>query len=95
MFPNRLALVPVVLLLALAGGAAVALAISQILPAFYDARQVRTATKRAVLGTVSLQPTQPVIRQRRRANFAFAGGLASLVTLYGSWIVWVALAGRG
>ena len=49
-FPNRLALVPLVLALALAAGAAVALAISQILPVFYDARQVRAATKRAVLG---------------------------------------------
>jgi polysaccharide chain length determinant protein (PEP-CTERM system associated) len=93
-FPNRLALVPLVLALALAAGAAAALALSQILPAFYDARQVRAATKRAVLGTVSLQPTLPIIRKRRKANFAFAGGLASLVTLYGSWVVWVALAAR-
>jgi len=93
-FPNRLALVPLVLLLAVAAGGAVALAVSQILPAFYNARQVRAATKRAVLGTVSMQPTQPIIHQRRKANFAFAGGVASLVMLYGSWIVWVALAAR-
>jgi len=93
-FPNRLALVPLVLGLALAAGAAVALAVSQILPAFYDARQVRATTKRAVLGTVSMQPTQPIIHRRRKFNFAFAGGVASLVMLYGSWIVWVALAAR-
>jgi polysaccharide chain length determinant protein (PEP-CTERM system associated) len=93
-FPNRLALVPLVLALALAAGAAVALAVSQILPAFYDARQVRAVTKRAVLGTISLQPTPPIVHQRRKVNFAFAGGVASLVTLYGTWIVWVALAAR-
>jgi polysaccharide chain length determinant protein (PEP-CTERM system associated) len=93
-FPNRLALVPLVLVLALGLGAAVSLMVSQILPAFYDARQVRAATKRAVLGTVSLQPTPPMIRMRRRGNFAFAGGLASLLTLYGTWIVWAALAAR-
>ena len=94
-FPNRAVLVPLLLALALAAGAVAALAVSQVLPAFYDARQVRAATKRAVLGTVSLQATQPVIRQRKRSNFAFAGGLASLVTMYGTWIVWVALVGRG
>jgi len=93
-FPNRLAMVPLVFALALATGLGAALAVSQILPAFYDARQVRQATKRAVLGTVSLQATQPVIQRRKRANFAFAGGLASLLTLYGTWIVWVALAAR-
>jgi len=93
-FPNRLALLPIVLLLALAAGAVVALAISQLLPVFYDARQVRAATKRAVLGTVSLHPTLGMMRKRRTANFAFAGGLASLVSLYGSWMAWAALTAR-
>jgi len=41
-----------------------------------------------------MQRTQPIIHQRRKANFAFAGSVASLVMLYGSWIVWVALAAR-
>ena len=93
-FPNRLALVPLVLGLALAAGLAVALAVSQILPTFHDPKQLRTATKRAVLGTISLQPTLPVIRQRRISNMAFAGGLASLVVLYGTWIAWASLAAR-
>ncbi|HQR71471.1 MAG TPA: Wzz/FepE/Etk N-terminal domain-containing protein [Burkholderiaceae bacterium] len=93
-FPNRLALVPIVLLLALAAGMAASLAVSQILPTFHDARQLRGATKRAVLGTISLQATQPVIQRARRANLAFGGGLASLLLLFGSWITWVALAAR-
>jgi len=93
-FPNRLALVPLVLALALAVGMAASLAVSQILPTFHDARQLRSASKRAVLGIISLQPTQPIIHQRRRANFAFGGGLASLLLVYGSWITWAALAAR-
>jgi polysaccharide chain length determinant protein (PEP-CTERM system associated) len=93
-FPNRLALVPLVLALALAAGMAASLAVSQILPTFHDARQLRSATRRAVLGTVSLQSTQPVLKQRRRANLAFGGGLASLLVLYGSWIAVAALAAR-
>jgi polysaccharide chain length determinant protein (PEP-CTERM system associated) len=93
-FPNRLALVPLVLGLALAAGMAVSLAMSQILPTFHDARQLRAATKRAVLGTISLQATQPVIHRRRQANLAFGGGVASLLLLYGTWMAWAALAAR-
>ena len=93
-FPNRLALVPVVLGLALAAGLAVALAVSQILPTFHDPKQLRTATQRAVLGSISMQATLPMIRKKRAANAAFAGGLASLLVMYGSWIAWVSLAAR-
>jgi len=93
-FPNRLALLPVVFALALAAGMAASLAVSQILPTFHDARQLRAAAKRAVLGTISLQPTQPVIHRRRRANLAFGGGVASLLLLFGTWLTWVALAAR-
>jgi hypothetical protein len=47
-----------------------------------------------VIGTISLQTTLPVLRQRRISNAAFAGGLASLMLLYGSWAAWVSLAAR-
>ena len=93
-FPNRLALVPLVLALSIAAGLAVALAVSQVLPTFHDPKQLRSTTQRAVLGTISLQSTLPVLRQRRISNTAFAGGLASLVVLYGSWIAWASLAAR-
>ncbi len=93
-FPNRLALVPLVLALAIAAGLAVALAVSQILPTFHDPKQLRATTQRAVLGSISLQATLPVIRRKRAANAAFAGGLASLLVMYGSWIAWVSLAAR-
>jgi polysaccharide chain length determinant protein (PEP-CTERM system associated) len=93
-FPNRLALLPLVLVLAVAAGMAVSLAVSQILPTFHDARQLRSMSKRAVLGTISLQPTQPVMHQRRRTNLAFGSGVASLLVLYGSWMTWVALTAR-
>ena len=93
-FPNRLALVPLVLAFALAVGMAASLAVSQILPTFHDPRQLRSASKRPVLGTISLQSTQPIIHQRRRANLAFGSGVASLLLVYGSWITWAALAAR-
>jgi len=93
-FPNRLALVPLMLALAIASGLAVALAVSQILPTFHDPKQLRSATQRAVLGSISLQATLPVLRQRRRTNLVFGGGLASLMVTYGCWIAWVSLAAR-
>jgi polysaccharide chain length determinant protein (PEP-CTERM system associated) len=93
-FPNRLALLPLVFALALAAGMAASLAVSQVLPTFHDAKQLRVAAKRAVLGTISLQPTQPVIHRRRRANLAFGSGVAGLLFLFGSWLTWVALAAR-
>jgi polysaccharide chain length determinant protein (PEP-CTERM system associated) len=93
-FPNRLALVPLVLVLAMGAGAAAAFAVSQVLPTFYDARQLRVATKRAVLGMVSEQRTPEVVRRSRNGHFAFAGGITGLLMLYGSWIAWVVIAGR-
>lgn len=93
-FPNRAALVPVVLLLALGAGLAAALAVSQLMPTFHDPRQLRGSTQRAVLGSISMQATLPVIRQRRLSRAAFGASLASLLAVYGSWMVWVSLAAR-
>jgi polysaccharide chain length determinant protein (PEP-CTERM system associated) len=93
-FPNRMTMVPLVLALAIAAGMAAALALSQILPTFHDARQLRGSTKRAVLGSISLQATQPVVHRRRQSNLAFGGGIAGLLLLFGSWLAWVALAAR-
>jgi polysaccharide chain length determinant protein (PEP-CTERM system associated) len=93
-FPNRMALVPLMLALALSAGLVVSFIVSQALPTFHDARQLRAATNRAVLGTVTLQLTSAVRHARKRANMAFAGGVACLFVVYASWIAWVALAGR-
>lgn len=94
-FPNRMAMVPAVLVIALAAGLAAALAISQLLPTIHDPRQLRNVTQRAVLGSISLQTTLPVLRQRRMSRAAFAGSCAGLLMLYGSWIAWLSLtAGR-
>jgi len=93
-FPNRLAFVPLVFALAVLAGLAVSLVISQILPTFHDPKQLRSVTQRAVLGSISLQPTLPVLRQRRMANAAFAGGLGSLVFLFGSWFALTSILSR-
>ena len=90
-FPNRLALVPLVLGLAIVAGLAGALIVSQVLPTFHDPKQLRTMTQRAVLGSISLQATLPLIRKRRAANAAFGGAVAGLLLMYASWIALLSL----
>jgi hypothetical protein len=56
-----------------------------LLPTFHTARQLREATDRAVLGSVSLVPT-PLLRARaRRSNALFYFASAVLVLGYVSW----------
>lgn len=77
--PNRLLLLPLVGLAALAAGAALTFLISQLRPAFSDGRALREATGLPVLGTVSMLSTPERTRTRRRGLLAFTGGLASFV----------------
>jgi polysaccharide chain length determinant protein (PEP-CTERM system associated) len=94
-FPNRLALVPLVLLIALGAGVAATYAVSQLFPTFHGVRSLRDLTRRPVLGSVSMQTTGPFLHRRRRSNMAFAGGLMSLFLMYGAWLGWVTLNARG
>jgi polysaccharide chain length determinant protein (PEP-CTERM system associated) len=93
-FPNRLALIPVVLLGAIAAGVFAAFGVAQIFPTFDSVRALRNATQRPVLGTVSVLASAPMLRRARLMNTAFAGSVAGLILIYGAWIVWLSLATR-
>lgn len=86
-FPNRLALAPLVLLLALAVGAAASYLVSQIFPTFDNARALRNATQRPVAGSISMLMTPRMTRRARGKSLAFATALGGLVMGYGAWIV--------
>lgn len=86
-FPNRLVLAPLVLVVALATGAAVAFLASQLFPTFDSARALRGATQRPVAGTVSMFMNAAMARRARRRSAAFATALGGLVMGYGAWIV--------
>jgi polysaccharide chain length determinant protein (PEP-CTERM system associated) len=88
--PNRMALLPLVLLAAIAGGVAAAFLVSQVWPTYHDSRTLRLSTGRPVLGSVSAFRTPGVVRHARRLNVAFAGGLLALIAVYGAWLTWVA-----
>jgi polysaccharide chain length determinant protein (PEP-CTERM system associated) len=90
-FPNRLALAPVVLLLALLGGAGACFVATQLMPTFDSARALRHLTQRPVLGTVSMLVDGGMLRRSRRMNIAFGSALGALMVLGGVWIAWVSM----
>jgi polysaccharide chain length determinant protein (PEP-CTERM system associated) len=92
--PNRLLLLPLVLVLAIGAGALASLAYSQIFPTFHTLRGLRTVIERPVLGAVTLQSLAPVKRRRRLSAMAFACGLAGLFAMYGSVFAWLLLGVR-
>lgn len=89
--PNRLLILPGVLLGALALGAVVAFLVSQVLPTIHDGRTLREVSGRPVLGSVSLLPSPAFLRRTRLANYGFASGLTALVAIYGVGLAWLFL----
>lgn len=93
-FPNRLVLVPLLLVVALGVGAAAAFGTSQLMPTIHSTRALREVGQRPVLGSLSLRPTAAMTRQRRITTLGFAGSIAGLVAVYGAWLAWLALVAK-
>ncbi len=91
--PNRLVLLPGVLAAALGAGLFVSFVFSQVLPTFPDARSLRELTQRPVLGTVSLLNSPAVVAKRRRGLFMFAGGVAALVGMFATAMLYLSVRG--
>jgi len=91
-FPNRLALAPLVLLLSLVAGAAASFLVSQLLPTFSSAASLQIATQRPVLGSVSVLITDDLLRRGRNDSLAFGSATLGLVILFGGWIAWMSRA---
>ncbi len=93
-FPNRLALAPVVLLFAIAMGVAASFALAQFAPTFDNARWLRHATQRPVLGSVSMVVNHQWQVRARQVNAAFASTVGGLLVAAGIWIAWIAMHSR-
>jgi polysaccharide chain length determinant protein (PEP-CTERM system associated) len=82
--PNRLLLLPIALVAALAAGMAVSFGASQMWPVYSDGNELRTSTGLPLLGVVSLVMSE-ADRQRERAGtllfFGASGGLVGLFVL--------------
>jgi len=87
--PNRLLLIPLVFLAAVAVGGAISFLISQILPTFHDTRTLREITKRPLLGAVTMLERPSVLKARRRRNVLFYGGLGGLTGSYAMLVLGV------
>jgi polysaccharide chain length determinant protein (PEP-CTERM system associated) len=92
--PNRLLLLPVALLAALAAGLGVAFAASQLRPTFSDADQLRLATGLPLLGVVTLLTTDADRRRQRGSLFRFVAASGGLVGLFIAGIVAMTLTAR-
>lgn len=89
-FPNRLALSPLVLLAALGAGVAATFVACQLIPTFGSTSALRAVTQLPVLGSVSALVTPESMRRRRVQTAAFGSGVVSLVLLFGVWVAWLA-----
>lgn len=94
-FPNRVMLIPLVMLAALGAGLAASFAMARMYPTFHAVSALRQLTQRPVLGSVSMLESAQMIWYRRLANTAFVSGFAALILTYGTWMTWVSVNTRG
>lgn len=80
--PNRLLLLPLALVAAIAAGMAVAFAISQLRAVFYDPRSLTDAVGLPLLGTVSLILSDADLASRKTDARRFLGAVGALVILF-------------
>ena len=94
-FPNRLALAGLVVLLSLAAGVASTFLIAHLLPTFSNARLLGEITGRKVLGTVSMVKSAKAMRQARVDKVTFASAFGSLLIAAVAWLAWTSIHLRG
>lgn len=80
--PNRLVLLPLALLVGVAGGCATAFMASQLRPVFYDGHTLRTVVGLPLLGVVGLSLTPGAEQKRKRDLRLFLGFVGSLLALF-------------
>lgn len=81
--PNRLLLLPLGLLIALATGLFAAFSASQIRPVFFESKTLRDVTGLPVIGTVSLIVNEARRQKERSSLRRFLAATAGLVVAYG------------
>jgi len=92
--PNRLLLLPGVLLAALGAGLAIAFAISQLRPTFDTPDDLRAKTGMPLLGVVSMVIDDQQRRRTRMGTLRFASASGSLVALFAAGMILLALLNR-
>lgn len=92
--PNRLVLMPAVLVVSLGLGAFFAFAASQMRPTFSSAEDLRQQTGLPLLGVVTMLITEADRRRERTSLFRFAAASGGLVGLFAAGLVTMSLMSR-
>lgn len=92
--PNRLLLLPLVLVAALVAGAAVAFVASQLRPVFHDTRSLRNAVDLPLLGVVTMVLSDSALRAKRRDMRRFALASSGLIGFFVVGMVVLSLLSR-
>lgn len=92
--PNRLALLPLALVVSIVAGFVVALVASQLRPVFNDANELRTKTGLPLLGVVSMSLSDVERRAERRGLIQFYGASTGLVGVFVVGLVAMAFMAR-
>lgn len=89
--PNRLFLLPLTLLAALAAGLGASFVASQLRPVFFDGRSLREISGLPILGSVSEIESERQQRKAKRDRRLFLTGFGGLIGLYVAGIVALSL----
>jgi polysaccharide chain length determinant protein (PEP-CTERM system associated) len=92
--PNRLLLLPVALVAALAAGLFTAFAAAQLRPTFDDASELRSKTGLPLLGVVTMVMSDADRRVERMGTIRFVTATGSLVGLFIAGLIAMSLMGR-
>jgi polysaccharide chain length determinant protein (PEP-CTERM system associated) len=82
--PNRLLLMPLALLAALAGGLGITFVMTQVRPVFFDAATLRGAAELPILGVVSAVHNDAVEKRERRSLKRFLASVLALMVVFGT-----------
>lgn len=82
--PNRLLLMPLALLAALAGGLGITFLMTQVRPVFFDAATLRGAAELPILGVVSAVRSDMVEQRERRSLRRFVASVFGLLVVFGA-----------
>lgn len=85
-YPNRLLMLPVTMLLALAAGVFASFAANQFRPVFFDSRSLGEISGLALLGNISRKVNEEEIRREKKDIRRFFTGLGLLLGSYGAGI---------
>lgn len=80
--PNRVLMMPLALVAALAAGLGITFLMSQIRPAFFDASSLRASTELPLLGVVTLVRSEAVRKKESRSLAKFVGSLVALIVVF-------------